>query len=177
MSLALGAEATFVGRALDSDKTGLTSVLRQAAEHRGSALVEIYQNCPIFNDGAFDVLKDADEAQRRIINVVDGEPIRFGREGEYCVVREGFGLEVAKSADVGRERHRRARRVGPEPVASRCRGCRRRTSRTPSPASSGGRTGRRTTTECASQVNEAKDAKAADLGKLLHGKDTWTVVG
>src|ERR671939_317136 len=54
ISLALGAEATFVARTMDSDRKHLTSVLRQAVEHRGSALVEIYQNCPIFNDGAFD---------------------------------------------------------------------------------------------------------------------------
>src|SRR5213080_4632339 len=67
VSLALGAEATFVARTLDSDRKHLTSVLRQAVEHRGSALVEIYQNCPIFNDGAFDVLKDRDEAQARLV--------------------------------------------------------------------------------------------------------------
>ena len=58
VSLALGADATFVGRAMDSDRKGLTDVLRQAAEHQGTALVEIYQNCNIFNDGAFDLLKD-----------------------------------------------------------------------------------------------------------------------
>ncbi|MFD1152504.1 2-oxoacid:ferredoxin oxidoreductase subunit beta, partial [Saccharothrix hoggarensis] len=99
VSLALGAEATFVGRALDSDRAGLTEVLRQAAEHRGSALVEIYQNCPIFNDGAFDVLKDDDEAARRIINVTHGQPITFGG-GDHAVVRDGFGLAVANTADV-----------------------------------------------------------------------------
>src|SRR5512142_343036 len=64
VSLALGAEATFVARTLDSDRKHLTGVLRQAVEHRGAALVEIYQNCPIFNDGAFDVLKDAESAAR-----------------------------------------------------------------------------------------------------------------
>src|ERR671918_2467366 len=58
LSLARGAEATFVGRALDSDRKSLTAVLQAAAEHRGTALVEIYQNCNIFNDGAFDLLKD-----------------------------------------------------------------------------------------------------------------------
>ncbi|MBB2506596.1 2-oxoacid:ferredoxin oxidoreductase subunit beta, partial [Amycolatopsis echigonensis] len=67
LSLAIGAEASFVGRALDSDRKGLTEVLEAAAKHRGSALVEIYQNCPIFNDGAFDVLKDKDEAASRLI--------------------------------------------------------------------------------------------------------------
>jgi 2-oxoglutarate ferredoxin oxidoreductase subunit beta len=176
VSLALGAEASFVGRALDSDKAGLTSVLRQAAEHRGSALVEIYQNCPIFNDGAFDVLKDADEAQRRIINVVDGEPIRFGREGEYCVVREGFGLAVAKSADVDASDivvHDASdlnlsfalSRLSTQDLTHTVTGVFRRADRTT--YDDGVR----------AQVNEAKNAKAADLSKLLHGKDTWTVVG
>src|SRR5215216_1048420 len=60
VSLALGADATFVGRAMDSDRKGLTDVLRQAAEHQGTSLVEIYQNCNIFNDGAFEPLKDPD---------------------------------------------------------------------------------------------------------------------
>jgi len=78
ISLALGAEASFVARTLDSDRKHLTSVLRAAVEHRGSSLVEIYQNCPIFNDGAFDVLKDRDQATARIIPLEHGQPIRFG---------------------------------------------------------------------------------------------------
>jgi 2-oxoglutarate ferredoxin oxidoreductase subunit beta len=75
VSLALGAEATFVARTLDSDRKHLTEVLRAAAEHRGTALVEIYQNCPIFNDGAFDVLKDRDQAQARLLRLQHGEPL------------------------------------------------------------------------------------------------------
>src|ERR1700749_3544659 len=65
VSLALGADATFVGRAIDSDRKGLTAVLQAAAEHRGTAFVEIFQDCPIFNDGAFDVLKEPGERERR----------------------------------------------------------------------------------------------------------------
>lgn len=99
VSLALGAEATFVGRALDSDKKGLSEVLRAAAAHRGAALVEILQDCPIFNDGSFDLLRK-EGAEQRVINVRHGEPITFGAEGELCVIRSGFGLEVAKTADV-----------------------------------------------------------------------------
>jgi 2-oxoglutarate ferredoxin oxidoreductase subunit beta len=82
VSLAIGAEATFVARTLDSDRKHLTSVLRAAVEHRGASLVEIYQNCPIFNDGAFEVLKDRDEAQGRLIRLEHGQPIRFGPPGE-----------------------------------------------------------------------------------------------
>ncbi len=81
VSLALGAEASFVARTLDSDRKHLTSVLRLAVEHRGASLIEIYQNCPIFNDGAFEVLKDRDEAQARLIRLEHGQQIRFGPVG------------------------------------------------------------------------------------------------
>jgi len=102
VSLALGAEATFVGRALDSDRAGLSDVLRAAAEHRGAALVEILQDCPIFNDGSFDALRK-EGAGARVITIRHAEPIIFGDAGEFCVVRSGFGLEVAKTADVAAE--------------------------------------------------------------------------
>jgi hypothetical protein len=75
--LALGAEATFVARTMDSDRAHLSEILRAAAAHRGTALVEIYQNCPIFNDGAFDVLKDRTEAERGS-STSDGEPVAAG---------------------------------------------------------------------------------------------------
>ena len=65
----------------------------------GAALVEIMQDCPIFNDGSFDALRK-EGAEERLINVTHGEPITFGADGEYCVVKSGYGLEVAKTADV-----------------------------------------------------------------------------
>ena len=81
VSLALGAEATFVARTIDSDRKHLTAVLSAAAEHRGTSLVEIYQNCPIFNDGAFDAVKSPTTRDEAIIPLVHGEPIRFGTPG------------------------------------------------------------------------------------------------
>jgi 2-oxoglutarate ferredoxin oxidoreductase subunit beta len=100
VSLALGAEATFVARTIDSDRRHLTSVLSAAAAHRGTALVEIYQNCPIFNDGAFDAIKDKDSKADAIIPLEHGQPIRFGNDGQYGVVRDKdsgqvFSVEVA----------------------------------------------------------------------------------
>ncbi|MEU0698907.1 2-oxoacid:ferredoxin oxidoreductase subunit beta, partial [Streptomyces niveus] len=88
VSLAIGAEASFVARTVDSDRKHLTSVLRQAADHPGTALVEIYQNCNIFNDGAFEALKDKERAQEAVIRLEHGEPIRFGIDNSKGVVRD-----------------------------------------------------------------------------------------
>jgi 2-oxoglutarate ferredoxin oxidoreductase subunit beta len=101
LSVALGAEATFVGRAIDTDKSALTDVLRAAAAHRGAAFVEIFQNCNIFNDGAFDEVRE-DKTNR--IYLKAGEPIRFGAEDEKGVVRMPDGsLGVVPVADAGED--------------------------------------------------------------------------
>jgi 2-oxoglutarate ferredoxin oxidoreductase subunit beta len=81
VSLALGAEASFVARTIDSDRKHLTSVLRAAADHKGTAFVEIYQNCPIFNDDAFAPLTTPGSREQRLLRLEHGEPIRFGAEG------------------------------------------------------------------------------------------------
>ena len=78
VSLALGAEATFVARTIDSDRKHLTSVLKAAADHRGTSFVEIYQNCPIFNDDAFAAVKDPATSADAIIPLTHGaaDPVR-----------------------------------------------------------------------------------------------------
>jgi len=105
VSLALGAEGTFVARTIDSDRKHLTSVLAAAAAHRGTSFVEIYQNCPIFNDGAFDAIKDRDTKEDAIIPLVHGEPIRFGVGGGKGLIRDhaSGGVKVVEVADVGEE--------------------------------------------------------------------------
>jgi 2-oxoglutarate ferredoxin oxidoreductase subunit beta len=84
IAVALGAEGTFVARTIDNDRQHLTGVLRQAAQHQGTAFVEIYQNCNVFNDGAFDLLRDKPSGSHNQIRLVDGEPIVFD-EGNRCV--------------------------------------------------------------------------------------------
>ena len=84
LSLAIGAEATFVARAIDTDKTGMSDVLRATAAHRGSAFVEILQNCPIFNDDAWDFVRDDKEGVNRIV-LRHGEPITWGRGREKAL--------------------------------------------------------------------------------------------
>ena len=97
LSLAIGAEATFVGRAIDTDKKGMTEVLRAAAEHRGSAFVEILQNCPIFNDDAFEYVRDDKEGVNRI-SLRQGEPITWGAEGEKALRQRRDGTIEACAA-------------------------------------------------------------------------------
>ena len=78
LSVAIGAEATFVARAIDTDKKELTEVLRAAAAHRGASFVEVFQNCNIYNDGAFDFVREQKENR---IYLKAGEPIVFGDRG------------------------------------------------------------------------------------------------
>ncbi|HLY47929.1 MAG TPA: 2-oxoacid:ferredoxin oxidoreductase subunit beta [Solirubrobacteraceae bacterium] len=104
VSLALGAEATFVARTIDRDRHHLTPVLRAAAEHEGAALVEIYQNCPVFNDGAFSAVTDKEVKDVNQIRLEAGRPIRFGAEGERGVARvPDGGLQIVSVADVGED--------------------------------------------------------------------------
>ena len=101
LSLAIGAEATFVARAIDTDKAGMTAVLRAAAEHRGSAFVEIFQNCPIFNDDAWDFVRDDKEGVNRIA-LRTGEPIRFGKDLSKGLRQRADGsIEVCAGDDDG----------------------------------------------------------------------------
>jgi 2-oxoglutarate/2-oxoacid ferredoxin oxidoreductase subunit beta len=181
ISLALGAEATFIGRALDSDRKGLTEVLGAAAAHRGSALVEIFQDCPIFNDGSFDVLRKGEDAEERVIPVRHGEPIRFGPAaddglGSYAVVREGFGLTVAKMNEVDADQvvvHDAGdinlafalSRLSDQDLNHTVTGIFRNTDRV-------------TYDDAArAQVAAAKAKGTADLQALLNGRDTWTIAG
>lgn len=93
VSLAIGAEATFVARTIDSDRKHLSEILRQAAAHKGSALIEIYQNCPIFNDGAFDQVKDNETKEGSLLQMVHGQPIKSSTFG---VIREGATLKLVE---------------------------------------------------------------------------------
>jgi len=99
VALALGAEATFVGRSIDTDRAHLTEVLRRAYAHPGAAFVEIYQNCNVYNDGAFDAVREDKENR---IRLEDGKPIRFGAEDERGVrLLPDASAEIVDVAEVG----------------------------------------------------------------------------
>ena len=98
ISLALGAECTFVARSIDTEREHLARTVELAARHEGTSFVEVYQNCNIFNDGAFAPLKD--EPTINQIRLVHGEPIRFGDEGERGVVMRSDGTLEAVEVDI-----------------------------------------------------------------------------
>jgi 2-oxoglutarate/2-oxoacid ferredoxin oxidoreductase subunit beta len=101
VSVALGAEATFVARSIDTDRAHLTETLRAAGRHKGAAFVEILQNCNVYNDGAFDHVRD--EKENRIV-LEHARPIRFGAAAERGVrLRPDGSVEIVDVADVGEE--------------------------------------------------------------------------
>jgi 2-oxoglutarate/2-oxoacid ferredoxin oxidoreductase subunit beta len=88
LALALGAEATFVARTVDTDRAHVAEILRAAAEHKGASFIEIYQNCNVFNDGAFDAVRDKKQRLANQIPLEHGKPIRFGENLERGVARD-----------------------------------------------------------------------------------------
>ena len=104
LSLALGAEASFVARTHDMDRKHMMETFRRAYQHQGAAFVEVYQNCNVFNDGAFEQILSKDARPQMLIPLEHGQPVRFGPEGEFGVVMEDASARVVSVADVGEER-------------------------------------------------------------------------
>ena len=94
LSLALGAEATFVARSVDVFQPHLKGVLKKVAAHKGTAFVEILQNCNIFNDGAWDTLTDKDAKDEHTIAIEHGQPLVFGKKKDKGIRFKGLDLEV-----------------------------------------------------------------------------------
>jgi 2-oxoglutarate ferredoxin oxidoreductase subunit beta len=176
VALALGAAATFVARTIDNDRQHLTEVLRQAAAHPGAAFVEIYQNCNVFNDGAFDLLREKSEGVHHQIRLVHGEPIVFD-EGTRCVrVGENGRLEIAAVAEtdpasiVTHDVHGRPSlafslaHLSTGPTEATCIGVFREVEKPDYGHAVREQLGRAT-----------ERLGPGDLGKLLTGGDTWTV--
>jgi 2-oxoglutarate ferredoxin oxidoreductase subunit beta len=104
ISLTLGAEASFVARTHDMDRAHMQETFRRAHAHEGASFVEVFQNCNVFNDGAFGEITSRDRRAEMLINLVHGEPIRFGAELERGIIQRPDGhVEIVGVADVGVE--------------------------------------------------------------------------
>ena len=178
ISLALGAEATFVARTVDTDKEHVAATLRAAAAHKGAAFVEIYQNCNVFNDGAFDAVRDKKQKEANQIRLEHGKPIRFGVDGHRGVVRGGLGrLEIADVDEVGEDALvvHDAERADPGLAFELSRLAERPTG--PTPVGVFRSVDRPVYAEEYGRELEENRAEVGteELQKLLHGGDTWTV--
>jgi 2-oxoglutarate/2-oxoacid ferredoxin oxidoreductase subunit beta len=182
MSLALGAEASFVGRAIDVDRAGLTAVLSAAARHRGSAFVEILQDCPVFNAGALDSVRKPEAASRTVLPLEHGAPMLFGPRDDHgnrtrALVREGFGIRVVDAATVAADQILRHDETDLQQAfaLSRCIG----PDLDPTPVGIIRRAGRRTYDDAVRATTEANRLQASppDLQTLLDGTEFWDVAG
>ena len=103
ISLALGSDATFVARSIDRDPKHLQAMLKRAADHKGTAFIEIFQNCVIFNDGAFDKLTDKKTKDDHILVLEHGKPMIFGINKDKGIMMEN-GKPVV--VEIGEGKHR-----------------------------------------------------------------------
>jgi 2-oxoglutarate/2-oxoacid ferredoxin oxidoreductase subunit beta len=170
LSLALGAEATLVARAIDTDRAQLQDVLRAAAAHKGSAFVEIFQNCNIFNDGAFDFVREDKENR---IYLQHGQPVRYGPDGRFGVrLRSDGSAEVFEGegdALVWDAHHPEA-----SPAFALSRLTRESSGATPIGVF---RDVERPVYDelMDEQLRSAREQKQGELAGLLGGGDTWTI--
>src|SRR5881398_2588408 len=172
LSIAIGAEATFAARAIDTDRAHLTDVLRAAAAHRGSAFVEIFQNCNIYNDGAFDFVRE-DKTNR--IYLEHGKPIRFGEENERGVRQRPDGsVEIVDVTDESELLVHDARHAEPSAAFALTRLTQSTSNATPIGIF---RDVQRPVYDdlMSEQLDAARAEKDGDLESLLHASDTWTL--
>ena len=169
LSIAIGAEATFVARAIDTDKKELTEVLRAAAEHKGTAIVEILQNCNIYNDGAFDSVREHKENR---LYLRAGEPVVWGDKGvrigadgsAEIVAADSEGLLVHDPGHPEPSVAFALSRLTWDTVGAVPMGVFRDVSR---PVYDEG---------VAEQIRDAKEKQGdGELEALLHAGDTWTI--
>jgi len=96
LSIAIGCEATFVARSIDTNVKHLAAVLKRAAEHRGTAFIEVYQNCTVFNDGAWDYAKGRETRAEKTLELEHGKPLIFGKNRDKGIRLHGMDPEVVE---------------------------------------------------------------------------------
>jgi 2-oxoglutarate/2-oxoacid ferredoxin oxidoreductase subunit beta len=176
ISLALGAEATFVARTLDMDRNHTQEILQAAYQHEGSAFVEIYQNCNVFNDKAFIQITGKEERVHNRIDLVPGKPIVFDEGAKAVVLREGQATVVeSKSVDPGAILVHDPTR--PDPSVAFALSRLSHGPYGPTPLGTFRSVSRPTyETEMNAQVDKAREKMGeGDLAKLITSHGTWTV--
>jgi 2-oxoglutarate ferredoxin oxidoreductase subunit beta len=173
LAIALASEASFVARAVDTDLPFLTDVLGRAARHKGSVFVEIFQNCIVFNDGAFDEVTAKEVRDEKTVKLAHGKPLIFGAKKDKGVRLKGLEPEVVTFDPAN----------PPQDLAVHDEAARSSTwanvlSHMALPMAQGVlRAVERPALHelMGAQIDQARSASAPDLQKLLRGPETWTV--
>ncbi len=179
LALALGADATFVARTMDRDPKHLQAMLIRTQQHKGASFLEIYQNCNIFNDGAFEIFTEKSSKPQETIFLEQGKPLTFGANNDKGIKLDGFTPVVVdlneghSTSDLWiHDEHDMYKaqilvRIFDSPKTE---------GHLPRPFGVFYQTNR----DCyedvmAAQLEEAKSRKPADLDKLLRGNEIWTI--
>ena len=178
-ALALGADATFVGRTMDRDPKHMQTMLLRANAHKGASFLEIYQNCNIFNDGAFEIFTEKGTKAQETIFLEHGKPLVFGANGEKGIKLDGFRPVVVElnnghSTDdlwVHDEKD-----IYKAQILTRIFDDPHKEGHLPRPFGVFYETQRPCYEDMLeAQLAEAKAKKPADLDKLLRGNEVWTI--
>jgi 2-oxoglutarate ferredoxin oxidoreductase subunit beta len=179
LALALGADATFVARTMDRDHKHLQAMLIRTNQHKGASFLEIYQNCNIFNDGAFEIFTEKGTKAQETIFIEQGKPLVFGAAADKGIKLDGFKPVVIDfndgfSADdcwVHDEKD-----IYKAQILTRIFDNPNSEDHLPRPFGVFYQSDRICYEDAmAMQITEAKAKKPADLDKLLKGNEVWVI--
>jgi len=179
LALALGADATFVARSMDRDPKHMQAMLLRSNQHKGTSFLEIYQNCNIFNDGAFEIFTEKGTKAQETLFLEQGQPLVFGANKEKGIKLDGFSPKVVdlnngSSADdlwIHDEKD-----IYKAQILTRIFDDPKIEGHLPRPFGVFYETDRPCYEDVmTSQIDQAKSKKAADLNKLLRGNEVWTI--
>lgn len=177
IAVALGAGATFVARTHDMDRQHMQEMMRRAHAHKGAAIVEIFQNCNVFNDGQFETLTTRANRDDMLIPLVHGEPVRFGKDKEKGVIISSDGAaHIVNVADVGESAILVHDEKRPEPGLAFMLAHLSSSVTQPTPVGVFRAVEATEYAEAnARQLAVAQERGLGDLDKLLHSLPTWEV--
>jgi 2-oxoglutarate/2-oxoacid ferredoxin oxidoreductase subunit beta len=175
----MGADASFVARSMDRDPKHLQAMLLRAHGHHGASFLEIYQNCNIFNDGAFEVFTEKGSKAEEALFLENGKPLIFGANNNKGIKLDGF-KPVVVNLDEGHSANdlwiHDESDIYKAQILTRIFDDPREAFHLPRPFGVFYQNNRPTYEEMMNlQVEEAKAKKPADLDKLLRGNEVWTI--
>ena len=174
--LAIGAEASFVAKTIDRELKHLQAMIKRANSHNGTSFIEIYQNCNIFNDGAFSNLTDRDTKEEQLLRLEHGQPLIFGKDKDKGLVLKGSQLSVLQLGDDRTADDVLVHNSGDKNMARLLAGM-TYNGELPTPIGIMYQEARATYDEMmTAQLQSAIDSKGpGDLDALIKGSNTWTV--